>query len=497
MLRSFIFSILFSLLNLTFAQRLQTPLEASGFTKLTTHSEILEFIRKLPATSTKIEVEFIAKSVEGKEIPVVKFSEGEFGKNGNKLKVLLFAQQHGNEPSGKEGALMLISKLASGELNYILEKIDLAVIPQMNPDGGDKNLRRNGNRADLNRDHLILMQPENQGLHNFFNKYLFEMSMDVHEYSPYSQSWAKYGYRKNSDVTLGTLTNCNISPEIRDFSNTTYILFIKDYITSAGYSFAEYTPGGPPEIEYIRHSTYDINDGRQGFGSLGTLSFIQEGINGVDSIHMIERRSKSQLAGMIGYLEFAYKNAPQIKKMVKEERARLTAGKPQKIAVQMIHANDGRKLKMPLLSLTTNNDTVVEVSDYRPLVKPVFEVTKPLGYLIPEKNTDLMDWVKKHNILINTFSPSGGEIIEQYTFTAIDSTDFEGDVVINPSYSIKAVSADKLKGGYYFLPTNQLTGNIIVQALEPKSHIGLSTYKPFEYLIVKGANYPILRLISR
>lgn len=494
MMRYIFTFVLITIINFSFAQQ-QTPLETSGYKQLTTYAQLIDYIKKFPSDKIRWEVEYFARSVKGKDLPVIKFSKGEFGKDDGKLKVLLFAQQHGNEASGKEGALMLLGRIASGELNYLFEKIDLALIPQMNPDGSDANTRRNGNNADLNRDHLILMQPENIGLHTFFNKYKFDVSMDVHEYSPYSQSWFKYGYRKNSDVTLGTLTNCNISPEMRAFSNSEYVPFIKKYITDAGYSFAEYTPGGPPEIEYIRHSTYDINDGRQGFGSLATLSFIQEGINGRDSIHMIERRSKSQMAGMQGYLEFVYKNAVKIKEMVRAEREKIVNGYPAKIAVQMIHVKDGRKLEMPLFSLSTNSDTVVTVVDYRPVVKAVTEVEKPAGYLIPEENKELLAWIKKHNMIYENYTPEKNDAAEQYQIIKIDSTDFEGDIIIDPALERRKLKAPEIRGNFILLPTNQLYGNIIVQALEPKSHIGLATYKPFESLVTAGTAYPVLRLI--
>ncbi|MBK6344422.1 MAG: hypothetical protein IPF68_00550 [Bacteroidales bacterium] len=62
--------------------------------------------------------------------------------------------------------------------------MDFALIPQINPDGSEVNKRRNANDADLNRNHLILTEPETMALHNFFDKYRFEVTMDVHEYSP-------------------------------------------------------------------------------------------------------------------------------------------------------------------------------------------------------------------------------------------------------------------------------------------------------------------------
>lgn len=77
----------------------------------------------------------------------------------------------------------------------------------------------------------------------------------------------------------------------------------------------------------------------------------------------------------------------------------------------------------------------------------------------------------------------------------IDSTDFEGDIIIDPALERRKLKAPEIRGNFILLPTNQLYGNIIVQALEPKSHIGLATYKPFESLVTAGTAYPVLRLI--
>jgi hypothetical protein len=477
-----------------YSQNVLTPLELSGFKNLTSHKQMIDFINSLPRDKAPFQIEDFAVSANGLKIPVLKFSTGEFGKDEKKLKVLLFAQQHGNEPSGKEGALMLISKIASGELSHLLNKLDIAIIPMMNPDGNESDRRRNGNGADLNRDHLLLMQPENQGLHKFFNKYLFETSMDVHEYGPFSSDWMERGYRKNSNITAGILTNINTSQTIRSYSRTKYFPWLSDYVKKTGYSFSEYTPGGPPEWKYIRQSTFDINDGRQSIGSLGTLSFIQEGMNGRDSIDNIEVRSKSQMTAMNGYLEFMYQNAGSIKSMVKTEREKIIDGSPAKVALQMIHERDGSKLEMTLLSTTTNKDTVITVNDYRPVVKSIFDVDKPSGYLIPAKNNDLLEWANRHQFQISKYSFKLNDIIEKLIIFDIDSIDFEGDIVVNPVYSSGKIPFEELEGEYYLLPTQQLGGNVIVQALEPKSMIGLATYKQFEYFVKRDNPWPVLRI---
>ena len=111
----------------------------------------------------------------------------------------------------KKDALLLARELLKPENKYLFDKIDLALIPQMNPDGSEKNVRQNSNEIDLNRNHLILTEPETIALHKLFNEYLFEVTMDVHEYYPYGETWQKYGFWANNDEEIGTATNLNVS----------------------------------------------------------------------------------------------------------------------------------------------------------------------------------------------------------------------------------------------------------------------------------------------
>ncbi len=475
----------------------QTPLQFSNYARITSHSELSRFIKESVDKSKLITSEVLAQSVEGKELYVVYFSKTGFANDKSKIKVLLFCQQHGNEQSGKEGALLLIQELLKPENLYLFDRIDLALVPQMNPDGSEKNTRRNGNKMDLNRNHLILTEPETIGLHQLFDKFLFEVTMDVHEYYSYGESWKKFGYRANNDLEIGTSTNINIPKKIRNLEKAEYLPFIKTYLNKHSITYFEYSPGSIPENEYVRHSTFDINDGRQSMGIQNTFSFIQEGMNGADALlDNVKNRAYAQMIGMKGLLEYSYRNKSKIKRLVVTERNKLITNRTgNKIAIQLDHFPDGSKLEYPLLSYYSNKDTTITVSNYRPIVKALFEVTKPLGYLVPKSIKEIMDWADRNQIKYHEYNKSDGVKLEQYYIASIDSMNFEGDTVVNPVTEIKTISNELQKEKYFFIPMNQLKSNLIVIALEPKSELGLITYKKFEHLLKKGENYPVLRVV--
>jgi hypothetical protein len=476
----------------------QTPLEKNNYQKLTSYPELIDYVYQLDSLSDNLKVEVLGQSVEGRNLYALKFSNSEYGKDTSKIKVLIFAQQHGDEQSGKEGSLLLASKLIKPVYQFLFERIDFVLIPQMNPDGSEKDTRLNANGMDLNRNHLILTEPEAITLHKLFDEFLFEATMDVHEYYPYTEDYLQYGYIKYFDEQIGTTTNPNVSKRIRNISNAEYLPFIESYLNERNFTYHNYIPGGPPEVNYIRYSTYDINDGRQSMGIQNSFSFIQEGKNGIDSIDNIQRRSEGQATGMMGFLEFIFENKDEIKSLVEYERSKLISSEVNdSVAIQMEHVRNGEKLIVPLRSIYTNTDSFITVTDFRPVVKSIYDVERPTGYLIPKNNNELYDWVVRQNLVISEFDFAHDNIIQEYFVSEIDSIDFESDTVVNPIVELKIVSHPIQTSDYYFIPSNQLKNNLIVTALEPKSILGLVTYKQFAHLLKANEYFPVLRVVNR
>jgi hypothetical protein len=494
-----VFILCLSFIISTVAQEEIFPLEINKYQKVTSYNELSSFVSILSKNSDLLKVEVIGQSVKGRSIYALKFSKTEFGKDKRKIKVLFFAQQHGNEQSGKEGALLLAAELLKPENRYLFDQIDFAIVPQMNPDGSELNKRQNGNNVDLNRNHLILSEPETMALNHFFDQYLFEVNMDVHEYSPFGKDWKKYGYRKNFDVTIGGTTNPNVSKPIREISNTEILPFVLKLLDDKKFSAFEYCLGGPPEFDYMRQSTFDISDGRQSLGIQNSFSFIQEGMNGTDMyLENLKHRAEGQMTGMLGMLKYVYNHHKQIKNTVRIEREKLVSGKANRtISIQTEHVKNGQKLYIPLYSYHSKTDTLVSVNDYRPEAETITDVHKPLGYLIPKKQEELIEWLGRQVLVSSEYRPSRRHRIEQYSIEAIDSLDFERIMIVNPEVRIKQFQGKITSSDYIYIPTAQLKGNLIVLALEPKSMLGLVTYPQFADLLKVGEAFPILRVSKK
>jgi gamma-glutamyl phosphate reductase len=201
------------------------------------------------------------------------------------------------------------------------------------------------------------------------------------------------------------------------------------------------------------------------------------------------------MTGMRALLEYVYQHKNEIKKLVAAERKSLAKGQSNpKVSIQSEHTSNGQKLTIPLYSYSTKKDTVVVVNDYRPVVKSIFDVEKPVGYLVPKQAKELVEWVSKHNLTVHEFKEPKGQKIKQYLIKSIDSIDFERDIIINPTVEKIEYPGVIAASDYLFVPTAQLKGNMIVLALEPKSELGLVTYKQFDHLLRAGEAFPVLRV---
>lgn len=471
------------------AQNLETPLEKCKYEKVTSHSEMMLYLDELLKADPTLTMQIIGKSIQGRPIAMIHRSSSA----GEKIvKVLIFCQQHGNEPSGKEAALALINEIASTKDTSPFSNIDLYLIPLVNPDGNESAKRFNANESDLNRNHLLLSEPEVVALHKVYNSIKPEVTLDVHEYSAYRRSFREVGFVRRVDEQFGAPTNLNISDRIIDYGLNTLFPFLDKYLTKKGISFSNYYKMDGPK-DTVRASTTAISDGRQSFAILNNFSFILEGKNGLKFNEGLERRTRGQLEAIKGFLEFINCNSLSIKSLVKSEQEKLLSLKDS-VIVQMDYYFDGSTIDLPISVLKSNLDTVVTML-YSPQVIKLKSVSRPSAYVIPKKYKEIIDLLDRHNIEYKNVINSYNQSVEIYNVKNVELRWLE-----NKSFKIVDVSTRveevTLETGDIVISTSQIANNLICIALEPESMWGIVQYDQFINLIEEGKDYPIRRIVS-
>ena len=110
------------------------------------HNQLIERARQIPG----VELLATGRSVEGRDIPLLRAGDGAPGKR----KIWLIAQQHPGEHMAEWFMEGLIDRLQANDaaVRQLLTRADLYLIPNMNPDGAFRgHLRTNFKGRDLNR----------------------------------------------------------------------------------------------------------------------------------------------------------------------------------------------------------------------------------------------------------------------------------------------------------------------------------------------------------
>jgi hypothetical protein len=473
------------------AERISAPIEVNGYARVSSHDELLGFVNKTAAAAgSRVSVSIIGKTTQGRDIPLVVLSRDNMSTP--RFHAFVFCSQHGNEPSGKEAALMLVAQAANGDLDQLLSHMDILLIPSVNPDGNEAAKRRNGAGADLNRDHLLLLQPETRAVHDVYNRLMPEATLDVHEFGAAGADWQRAGYVRAIDEQFGLPTNPNVSAALIAFGRTKLFPYLESRLRDAGIRFFNYSIGGGPG-DTVRHSTTDINDGRQSLAIQHSFSLILEGRNGREMNDDLRRRVRGQLAAIRAYLTFAGDHTEEIASLVTTERRHLiTAMGP--LAMQMNHFPDGSVLTMPVKTYPAGNDSTV-LLPYTPVVRTLHEVTRPWAYRIPRDQTQIIDLLGRHGVQTHVVGRDTMIDVEAYADVSFSTVVVEGDTAYIARPAARTVQC-QCAAGDILVPVHQGRSTMIVSALEPSSLWGIAQYPAFSWMRSLQGQYPVYRVMS-
>jgi hypothetical protein len=122
----------------------------------------------------------IGQSEEKRPLSKIEFGDGP-------IKVMLWTQMHGNEPTATMAIIDLLNFLtASGDIYDNLRKeikthLSLLIIPMLNPDGAEKFTRRNALNIDMNRDARAQQTLEMKAFTSIFKQFKPHWAFNLHD----------------------------------------------------------------------------------------------------------------------------------------------------------------------------------------------------------------------------------------------------------------------------------------------------------------------------
>jgi hypothetical protein len=121
------------------------------------------------------------RSAEGRRLAVLRLGTGP-------VKVLLWSQMHGDEPTATSSLVDLVNYLGkarrSEATGRLLSRLTIYLLPMLNPDGAERTTRRNTQGIDINRDALRLQTPEGRFLKSVRDRFGPATGYNLHNQSP-------------------------------------------------------------------------------------------------------------------------------------------------------------------------------------------------------------------------------------------------------------------------------------------------------------------------
>ncbi|NJD09518.1 MAG: peptidase M14 [Gemmatimonadetes bacterium] len=123
----------------------------------------------------------LGASAEGRPLRLIRVGAGP-------VPVLLWSQMHGDETTATRALADLLNYLASEpqaeRVRRWRERLQLLVLPMLNPDGAERNIRRNAFGIDVNRDARLLATPEAKVLKAVQERYRPRYGFNLHDQNP-------------------------------------------------------------------------------------------------------------------------------------------------------------------------------------------------------------------------------------------------------------------------------------------------------------------------
>lgn len=469
------------------------PEDHRSLTRTASFAEMESFLQSLDGTPG-VSVSVEGASTAGRPLYAVHLN----GAGNRPWRILLYAQQHGDEVAGKDALLYLVRDIAR-DPKLLPADVDLWVVPMVNPDGAQANTRENAAGADLNRDHIILEQPETQALHRLARRLRPAVAVDCHEFGRDSESWVARGWLKWPDITMDSLNNPLFDRAVREAA-LRFLGTAADAEARAGHPFLRYWVGGVPPDEEQRHSAPDIDGGLNGLGMYGGLSFIIEAA----ARHAEEGKRDQDLGNRVDAYLALFRAVLADDGRRAEDRAAIEAARrrllPPFLPTNYLWVNpDASVTEFPVIEIATGRVLKVPTANLMTTMAVKRSVPTPRGYAVAAPAAaQFRVLLERHAIPYEELSAPRSVVAETCTLLRVEEdfdevySRYEGRQIVTRGDP----AAVELAAGSLWVP---LEGEAALRAalvLEPAALYGLYQYATYRALVGADGTLPVLRVVG-
>lgn len=460
-----------------------------------TYDQMIDFLEDADRLN-HIEVTVEGRSPAGNDILLVHVPAR--SRSAPVWRVFFYAQQHGNEPAGKDALLFMLKQIAD-EPDRLPPHVDLWAIPMVNPDGAIADKRTNDNGADPNRDHLLLTQPGPQAIHRVCRRVKPHLAVDAHESTRDSTDYRRQGWTEWPLIMMDTANHPLLAPGLYE-AGKEWIEDAQPLMARSSFNYARYHVGAAPGQGEMRYSTLEADDGRNGCGLYGCLSFIIESgvYRGVENPHAdLHQRVAAYLKLLWNFVENESLQARHRPAVEEAPRAPL----PDFIATNTFWGSVGPQVtEVNVIAADTGQTRIVPTANFMHNRIVKHSVPRPLGYLVkPQHAPDFA-------ALLDRFEIEYQKLERPRDFHAEACRLVRLDEALDPLYNRYGGRQIVERGsprwmtcepGGLFVELKPAGGRHAMAVLEPMVLYGLYQFEDFRRLIGPDRIVPVHRVLDR
>lgn len=391
------------------------------------------------------------------------------------------AQCHSTEPASCEGALAMMLSLCE-DFDPVLDKLDVYIIPRMNPDGAFEAVRQSPTTdQDMNRDYLYMNNAEVRLVTGAYNMFRPEVVIDGHErFHPVRIE----GNGLCHDAELQTGAGALNHPTAMTALTMKMALQALEKGRSLGlrghfYSRLASACGGAAGSSY--------------FGLRNSLSFLIETPGQVYwGMSFMERRVMSHYTIASALIEYTAENAKEIMDTVHSSRRHILNTGPvydESDLITLEHAKSKTgSFPTPLIHVPSGR--VVEedhTEDYYEHTEAVFTRPRATAYVVPRglvKEQELLRVMDNHQIGWYCLEPGSSLLLRQYikgeetcTLAQEAPTVFENGCYVFPNIIDSTILNVVMEPDFNYTATDRKMNVLTMGLLQPDEKGCLPLYR--------------------
>lgn len=371
--------------------------------------------------------------------------------------VLLMGQQRGDEPASSEALLVLARELApGGTLEPLLARINVIVVPRVNPDGAQALQSASANGTDIVHDHLTLNTPEAQALATLVRDYRPVAVIDAQEYPAAGAMLQKFQALGRYDALMQYATTANVDEVITKAAREWYYDPITEALNYQHLSSAWlYRTSNDPQDKQVSlgHFEPDTSENVNGLKNIVSL-VVQSRGKDLGRGHF-QRRVHTLVTALSAALRSSAERASQLEQVrtfvAKEISAQACHGQ---VVLQATPASGSQDLRM--IDPQTGFDRMVPVASLlSQQLRPVKTRLRPCGYWLAPGASAAAGRLKLLGVQVMRVAEAA---------TALSDTGSAAPGQESPSNIAIDIAA-----GSYYIALNQPLAHLAVVALEPQT----------------------------